>query len=1118
MKCPRCSSENRDGVRFCEQCGGRLELACPSCGAMGPPSRKFCGSCGQLVDTPSADGGSKFETPRHYTPPFLAEKILKSRDALAAERKQVTVLFADITGSLELIDGSDPEEARTFLDAAVETMMGAVHRYEGTVNNVLGDGIMSLFGAPIANEDHAVRACYAALTIQEAIGHFSVTMREQHGFEIQARVGIHSGEVVVRAIGNDLNLNYDAIGQTTHLAARMEQLAAPGTVRITAETLRLAEGFVDVRALGKVPVKGMTAPVEVFELVGGRHAQTRLKAATARGLTSFVGRKLELEALGAALDRAREGHGQIVSLVGEPGVGKSRLFHELSRSDLVRDCLVVQGNAVSYGKSTPYLPVIALLRDYFGIEDRDAEGRVTEKIIGKLANLDESLRAAGPALLSLLDVTPSDPEWRTLDPAQRRRRTIDAVKGLIIRESLVQPVVLVMEDLHSIDTESEAVLDSIVHSLPSARLALLINYRPEYRNEWSDRNEHTQLVIEPLAPKSADRLLDLLLGPDPDLIPLKQLLIERTEGNPLFLEESVRTLIETGTLAGEAGACRLTHAIEEIEMPATVQAILAARIDRLETSDKHLLQTAAIIGREVPFTLLQAIASMEEGDLRRGLANLQAGAFLYETRLFPDLEYSFRHALTHQTAYSSVLQQQRREVHARIVEVLERFEPDRLGEHIELLADHAVKGEVWDKAAVYLAQKAERSYLVYANEEAMDACSRALEIRNRLPDTADNRGARVALAVRLGGSHALLGQFAESVRLYKEALELAKSDGDDMAVAQIETRIGSAIFLQGDSAGAIAQLEQALGRARRIQDSTRMAIAYQNLGAVLITSGRLPDSIHNYRNALDLSEKLGNQRGVAVVLTMLSNAHLWAGSFDQALDYGRKALAIGEQMKDERRVAWASIMLGWRHMEIGALDEVAYQFGKASTLAEKVGDVQAQTWIRILNTVYAANLGKYDTGIAELRDVIRLGAQGGIFLPEISFGLTRLCEHLLRAKRIEEAVEACRQSMDVATRLSSRLNFGYTSMVLGEIYGTPGLRDLDRAEKCLAESLEAFEEVGAIQNLGRAHLARARLYSREGDRRAAAELDAARAIFARTGSQLYDREIGAIGSGLRVSV
>ena len=574
--------------------------------------------------------------PLAYTPPYLAEKILTSRSALAGERKQVTVLFADLKGSMELLADRDPEEARQLLDPVLERMMAAVHRYEGTVNQVMGDGIMALFGAPIAHEDHAVRACYAALAMQEAIRRYSEEVRRGHGLEVQIRVGLNSGEVVVRAIGNDLHMDYSAIGQTTHLAARMEQLAPPGSIRLTAETLRLAEGWVQVTPLGPVPVKGLPAPVEVCELVGAGPARTRLQAFAARGLTPFVGRQAELAALHQALEQAEAGHGQVVAVIGEPGVGKTRLFHEFTHASRTQGWLLLESSSTSYGKATPYLPVIDLLKAYFQLEDRDDGRRMREKLTGRLLTLDPALGPTLPAFLALLEVPVEDPAWQALDPSQRRQRTLDALKRLLLRESQVQPLLLVFENLHWIDAETQAFLDGLVESLPAARLLLLVNYRPEYQHGWGTKTYYTQLRLDPLPPASAEALLQSLLGDDAGLEPLKQRLIERTQGNPFFLEESVRTLVETQVLVGDQGAYRLARALPSIQVPATVQAVLAARIDRLPPEEKQLLQTAAVIGTEVPLALLQAMAEVPEEPLRLGLTHLQAAEFLYETRLFPE--------------------------------------------------------------------------------------------------------------------------------------------------------------------------------------------------------------------------------------------------------------------------------------------------------------------------------------------------------------------------------------------------------------------------------------------------------------------------------------------------
>src|SRR5262252_3709857 len=440
------------------------------------------GAAGTPPSPPSSSAPPQERTPLTSTPAYLTEKIRLARRTLEGERKQITVLFADLKGSMELLAERDPEEAQQLLDPVLERMIEAVHYYEGTVNQVMGDGIMALFGAPMAYEDHAVRACYAALRMQETVTRYGDAMQRSHGVPVQIRVGLNAGAVVVRAIDSSLHMDYTEVGQTTHLAARMEQMAKPGSVLTTGETLRLAEGFVQVKALGPVAVRGLADPVEVFELVGAASTRTRIQAFAARGLTRFVGRQAEFDALRQALERAGSSHGQVVAVIGEPGVGKTRLVYEFIRSHHTHDWLVLESSSVSYGKATAYLPVRDLLKAYFQIDDRDDGRKVREKLTGKLLTLDATLGPTLPAFLTLLDVPVEDRHWEDLDPAQRRQRTIEAIKGLLLRESQVQPLLLVFENLHWIDAETQAVLDSLIKSLPTARLLLLTNYRPEYQH------------------------------------------------------------------------------------------------------------------------------------------------------------------------------------------------------------------------------------------------------------------------------------------------------------------------------------------------------------------------------------------------------------------------------------------------------------------------------------------------------------------------------------------------------------------------------------------------------------------------------------------------------------
>jgi class 3 adenylate cyclase/tetratricopeptide (TPR) repeat protein len=977
VSCPQCKHDNPAGAKFCNGCGGRLEAACPACGHANAPGSRFCNECGgPIVARPVV--AAAIASPQSYTPRDLAEKILTSRHALEGERKQVTVLFADMKGSLELLSDRDPEEARKLLDPVLERMMEAVHRYEGTVNQVMGDGIMALFGAPLAHEDHAVRACYAALAMQQAIRRYTAEIRRDHGIEVQVRIGLNSGEVVVRAIGSDLRMDYSAVGQTTHLAARMEQLATPGSTRLTGETLRLAEGFVQVVPIGPVPVKGLSAPVDVFELAGPSATRTRLQAAAARGLTRFVGRAQELAHLRQALDKARAGQGQVVAVVGEPGVGKSRLLWEFIHSHRTRDWLVLESSSVSYGKASAYLPVIDLCKSYFRIDPRDDARSMREKITGKLLTLDESFRAMVPAFLSLLEEASDDAAWDALDSGQRRRRTLDGLRRMLLRESQIQPLCLVFEDLHWVDADTQGLLDALVEGLPTARILLLVNYRPEYRHGWGSRAVYSQLRLDPLPPESAEELLNGLLGEAENLEPLKRLLVHRTEGIPFFLEESVRTLVETGALAGERGGYRLGRPFDTIQVPATVQAILAARIDRLPPEDKTLLQTAAVIGKDVPCALLQAISEATEETLRHGLARLQAAEFLYETALFPELEYTFKHALTQEVAYGGLLQARRRDLHARIVRAFETLYPRRATEQTSWLTLHAFRGEVWDRAVAYLSESTLPSLDGYLSgftggdnpgaawwmgdhEHAIRAAHREL---GAIPHMASDWKLSLGLAtnLRLGQAHHSLGQypraieflrknvdfqagdqlhdrcnmsglpsvfsrawlalclaergeFAEGVALGEEALRIAEVGDPGFSLVVGRAGLGIVCVARGDIDRAIAVLEPGLVRTADEPSSRIWPFVASALGAAYTHAGRLAEALPLLEESVERAAAVKLKANHSLRLARLAEAHARAGRAESAFPIAAQALDLAQEHRERGHEAHMHRLLAF--IEVG---------------------------------------------------------------------------------------------------------------------------------------------------------------------------------------------------------
>jgi predicted ATPase/class 3 adenylate cyclase len=1089
---------------------------CASCGATNAAEQKFCGECGSKL-TPDA-AKTKLPSPDSYTPKHLAERILTSKSAIEGERKQVTVLFADLKGSMELLADRDPEEARRLLDPVLEKMMEAVHRYEGTVNQVMGDGIMALFGAPLALEDHAVRACYAALRMQESVQRYAAEVFRTQGLTLRIRVGINSGEVVVRSIGNDLHMDYTAVGQTTHLAARMEQLADPGSTLITAETLHLAEGFLQVSARGPAPVKGMSEPVEVFELTGAGSVRTRLQAAAARGLTRFVGRSAELAQMFSALERSHAGHGQVVALVGEPGVGKSRLVWEFTHSHRTEGWLLLESASVSYGKASAYRPVIDLLKSHFQIEDRDDERRIREKATGKLLTLDETFKPHLVPLLALLDVPVDDEKWKPLDPVQKRMRTLDACKRLILREAQVQPLVLVFEDLHWIDSETQALLNSLVESLPTARLLLLVNFRPEYASPWGAKTYYTQLRIDPLSGESAEELLRTLLGSDPSTQPLARLLIERTEGNPLYLEESVRALVETGALQGERGAYRLATPLTSIQVPATVQAILAARIDRLAPEDKQLLQAAAVIGKDVPYLLLQAIVELPEEALRQRLPTLQAAEFLYERSLFPDLEYTFKHALTHEVAYGSVLQERRKALHAQIMASIERLYADRLAEQIERLAHHALRGEVWDKALGYTRQAAEKALGRSANREAWSHLAQAIAVLPQLPQT--KATLEQAVDLRLAARNCLnpLGEFARMLAVAREAEPLAKGLEDSRREALVHCMASVALTQLGRSAEAIEHGIRAVAIAEALQDSMLQIAARHALGLPHSRIGAYRAAADFYQRDVGLApeqipERLLKPWGAGVVQESVTRvaygisesvaAFCFAelGEFDQALLHAERAVKFAQILDVLFLRALADTSLAFSHVRKGEVQQALY-------LAQRWLQTYGAADLPLAQVVMAASLGEAFNVSGQLDDAAALferawqAAESQSLLSEGQQVLALLGDAYGRSGRIDEAVATGQRALQLARELRQRGQEARTLYLLGNIHGYGASANATQARESYQQALGLAHELGMRPLEAQCHFALGELASKAGEKRAAQEhFSTAASMFREMGMQ-----------------
>jgi class 3 adenylate cyclase/tetratricopeptide (TPR) repeat protein len=1120
MRCSRCQHESPPSAKFCAECGASLARDCTRCGLRLPEGAKFCPECAQPVAAPTLAPEGRYASPAEYTPKHIAEKILSSKGALEGERKQVTVLFADLKGSLELLADRDPEEARRLLDPVLARMIEAVHRYEGTVNQVMGDGIMALFGAPLAHEDHALRACYAALGMQAALRRLVDELRQTCGVEARIRIGLNSGEVVVRAIGSDLHMDYTAVGQTTHLAARMEQLATPGTIWLTADTLRLVEGFVDFKSLGPIRVKGLAEPVEAFQLVGAGPIRSRLQAAAARGLTPLVGRQMELQTLATAAERAAGGRGQIVGVVGEPGVGKSRLYWEFMHLESMATWKVLSCGSVSYGKATAWLPLINLLRAYFGLDELDAGEGVRERVS---ARLGEAFRQAGPAILTLLEAPVEDETWRKLDPTQRRQRTLDAVRGLLLRESKSQPLLLLVEDLHWIDSETQALLDSLVDSLPTARLLLLVNYRPEYQHAWGGKTSYTQIRLDPLPAPSAETLLLTLLGEKTAFPPLMRLLIERTEGNPFFLEESVRALIETGVIVGQRGAYHLARPVASIQIPATVQAVLAARIDRLAPDEKHLLQSAAVIGKDVPLLILESIVDEPDEALRRRLARLQAAEFLYETSLFPELEYTFKHALTLEVAYESVLRERRRALHTRVVDALERLYPHRLGEKVELLAHHAMRGEAWERAARYLYQAGEKALAQGRPRAAAGSFQATVDALDTLREGADQTLKLDAL-LELWVTKISTSQLEGLPEVGEKAEALARALNDGPRLARVQVRQAQAQALMGLVPGT---LESAIERAREAflradpKDLRTRSYAQFIAGVSCRDLGRFRDAVAEFGRGTALFPPLresGEETGLIFPIYVslrgwCSEAHVALGEFDTALASAAEALRVAGEIHHPPSTAIASAFLGYCRLIRGDIDGAVPVLQRGLAIAQEHESPHGIT----ANALYLAYalmlLGRHEPGLETLT---RAMEKQIAFMPQWTrYGTLPAAAYLL-AGRVDDAAREADQGLALVAERQAR---GYRAPLLrvqAEVRMRREAPDVEGAAHRLAEALALATELEMRPEIARCRESLARLHRRIGDRAVAAEhLDAAVRLFRAMGAAYWADRAEAEGNGPR---
>jgi class 3 adenylate cyclase/tetratricopeptide (TPR) repeat protein len=944
VRCTSCDRENPGDAAFCAGCGERLQQLCRGCGRANAVDAAFCNGCGRPLDEAAAQTPpAPAKDPREYTPKHLADKILTTKSALEGERKLVTVLFVDLKGSMDLAGSIDAEEWHTILDRFFGILADGVHRFEGTVNQYTGDGIMALFGAPITHEDHAHRACYAALQLAGELREYMQELKREKGITFSTRMGINSGEVVVGKIGDDLRMDYTAQGHTVGLAARMEQLASPDTIYLTEHTAGLVTGFFELRDLGSFNVKGVQEPVTAHELSGVGAMRTRLDVSRSRGFSKFVGRGEEMAVLENALARAQEGHGQVVGVVAEAGTGKSRLCFEFLERMRAKGQTVYTAHGVAHGKAIPYLPILELFRGYFAITEQDDAARTREKIAGRLLLLNEAFRENLPMVFDFLGAAdPGNPAPR-MDPDAWRRQFHGLVKRVIQERGRSATGITLLEDLHWFDSGSGGFLEPMIDATPSTRNLLILNFRPEYHAEWMQRSYYQQLPLLPLGAAAIRDLLDDLLGGHPSLEGLAESVHARTAGNPFFIEEVVQSLVEAGSLQGSRGAYQLATSVEKLAVPATVQAVLGARIDRLLEREKNVLQTGSVIGKKFPESVIEKIAELPDSDLAGALRQLVTAEFIYEEALYPEAEYAFKHPLTQEVAYHSQLGARRARVHAAAARVIEEVYAESLDEQAALLAHHWEQAGEALQAARWNARAARWAGISDARA-AVRHWGRVIGLLAELPDATETDRLRLEADAEMLGAAWRIGMPGEETeQIFAEGRILAERLGDPILHAKLLSAYANtkgtasgdvAAYVEYGRRGAefareagdtdladslailetygchlLGQLEECLDRCEAMLG--RMSAGHEScpgffgvdsfvwhmhmLSETQVYQGRLEQALVSAGRALEAAERLGEREIQIWVNGNLASCHYWRGDGpEEAMRHARRCLELAE--------------------------------------------------------------------------------------------------------------------------------------------------------------------------------------------------------------------------------
>jgi len=1069
MRCPGCGFENLENAKFCVECGTKLEVLCQNCGTENTPTNKFCFECGQKLSEsvePDEDKLTKLVEPQSYIPKQLAEKILGNRANLEGERKQITVLFADLSGFTAISEKLDPEEVRSLMNQCIKLIIEDVHHYEGTIDKFTGDGVMALFGAPIAQEDHPFRAASAALGIQRSLKEYGEELKNDRGIDLKMRIGINTGLVVVGSIGNDLSMDYTAMGDTINLASRLETLAEPGTILISENTYRLIKDKFNTKSRGKLQVKGKKSPIKAYRVLSSASSTAALDIEPQIGLTKFVGREKEIDTLRGRLSKSMEGLGQIVAIVGEAGLGKSRLIYEFRGSIEKGNFTYLEARCLSYGKSTPYLPVIDLLKSYFKVETTDDESAVRGKLETVIKKMDDSLEWTLPYFYNLLSFRVEEKGIKDLHEREIRRRTYEAINAITLRESRVGLLVLVIENVHWMDSASEELLNYLVGNIARSSILFVVTSRPGYVITFTDKSYYTQVTFGPLSYSDCDSMLKALLKSDNISAELGELVLNKCEGNPFYLEEVVKDLMEEGIIRRANGKYILGEEASKLRVPGTIHNVIMSRIDRLDENLKKTLQYASVIGREFSFGLLNEITGSGE-EIHDYLGKLKGLELIYEKGISPEPEYLFKHALTQEAKYNSLLLGKRKELHSIVGEMVEELYAERLEDYYETLAYHFHLGDDKEKALNYLTLAGDKAFRLHSTREAKGYYEKGIKLTEELPKIKENQITKIDLTLKLVKVLRFFESPEQILKVLKEVEELAGTLGDRKALSKILSNIGFFTVLLGkNQEEGTTYSEKCIGIASGLGDEKLLSSAYYSLTLAYYFTREIPKTIEIERKSYKQNKKTGDFFEASHRLILLFESYWHGGDYDQGIRYLQKAREFAEERGAPTMVARTHCGHGGYGIFYGnTTEEYVEECQKAMKLFKDLGDVYYG-----LITSGCYWYGHYKTtgdkdSIKNLEQVIKTKEENNMWIWQPMF-YSFLAEAYIDIGIVREAFKCAQKAIDIAQNAGNKLEEGRARIALGNIYLKKKPKDLGKAEESFKESLKSFEKIGAKTGSG----------------------------------------------------